>query len=175
MASGYDRRNARARAEGYRNDYDRRLHDNGAIPASEPVTPEMRARNRGHRGYADLLRLIERSPRARTPGNRVRFVLPAGLERGPDGRYTRIHVAVFMEDGSQRDFFIRAHHIEDPARNPASQENLARLRATLGASGVTYIAAPSIDVFSQPPRAGDDEDDFDLEDFDLEDELEDVG
>lgn len=140
-SSSYERRNARARAEGYRNDYDRRVHGNGTIPASEPVTAEMRQAHRGHRSYADLNRLIDRL--GRQGGGEARDdvqVSPLGLNRDARGRWTEVDVLVLMPDGSERRFVLRGRQ--------ASQASLKRLRASLGAAGVSYLAAPSIDVFS---------------------------
>ena len=56
MASAaWEGRNARARALGYRNYYDYRVHNFGRIPAGESApTGEERQRLRGHRGAADV-------------------------------------------------------------------------------------------------------------------------
>ncbi len=52
-------RNARARALGYRDYYDYRLHDNGRIPPGPlKLTPEERERRRGHAGTSDFKRFI---------------------------------------------------------------------------------------------------------------------
>ena len=135
MASAaYNRRNARARALGYRSYYDYRLHDSGARPPSDPITAAMRAANRGHRSFADLTRAL----RGVEPGGAQ--VAPLGLNRDAKGRWTEIDVLVLYPDGSERRYVLRGKQ--------ASTANLERLRASLAAAGVTYLAAPSIDVFS---------------------------
>lgn len=61
-APGYwQKRNARAKALGYRNYYDYRAHDNGRIPPERPALkgPEL-ARARGHASAADLSTLLRR-------------------------------------------------------------------------------------------------------------------
>ena len=69
--AAYQRRNARARAAGYRSYYDYRVHDNGRIPASQPGLPVgQRSRARGHRGKEDFLRSIR-------PGTLVSLLDPA--------------------------------------------------------------------------------------------------
>lgn len=64
MASeAYERRNARARALGYRNYYDYRIHGYGREPPGAPVDPEARAERMGLRrggGFLALLRNPDR-------------------------------------------------------------------------------------------------------------------
>jgi hypothetical protein len=62
MASAaYERRDARARALGYRSYYDYRAHGNGARAPSEPrLSGESLARARGHRGASDLQGALRR-------------------------------------------------------------------------------------------------------------------
>lgn len=133
MASAaWERRNAAARAAGYKNYYDYRVHGYGKVSASEPVTESMRAAGRGHRSLADLNAAIR--------SGRVEFLSPTGTERGAGGRWKTIHVAVFTRDGKQRDFYLRGRQ--------ASGFNLKRLRQQLDAEGIHYLDAPSLDVFS---------------------------
>jgi hypothetical protein len=55
-----ERDNARARALGYESYYDWRAHDSGRIPPGEPrAQGERLAALRGHRGAADLERLLK--------------------------------------------------------------------------------------------------------------------
>lgn len=60
MAStGWERRNARARAQGYDSYYDYRAHDYGRIPPAQPrARGATLARLRGHRSEADLERML---------------------------------------------------------------------------------------------------------------------
>lgn len=140
MASAsWNRRNYAAKALGYKNYYDYRVHDNGRLPPAAPVTGQLRRRNRGHRSAADFER------RLRSTRNPVRQVLPVGLERGPGGRYERILVAVLLDDGSQVDYILRGKQ--------ASEVNLRRLRRVLDDAGIHYQEAPSIDVFSSLSKA----------------------
>jgi hypothetical protein len=144
-SSSYERRNARARSLGYESYYDYRVHGSGTVPASQPVTPEMREANRGHRSAADLGRLIDRY------AGRDIHVIPAGLDRDARGRWKHVDVLVIMPDGSERRFILRGRQ--------ASTAELERLRASLTAAGVPFLAAPSIDVFADA-----DEPDVELED-----------
>jgi hypothetical protein len=128
----YEVRNARAVAEGYKSDYDRRVHGYGTIAPGVPVTSEMREAGRGHRSLADLNSLLGTG--------RAEYVSPTGIERGADGTFKTIHVAVFTRDGRQHDFYLRGRQ--------ASEANLKRLRSTLDDGGIEYLDAPSLDVFS---------------------------
>lgn len=134
-----DRRNERAREQGYKNDFDRRMHDNGKIPPNEPpLSGDERERARGHRGRADFIRLIS--------SGRDVYVLPVGQERGPDGRWLRIHILVLMPDSTERHFYLKSR--PGAVNDPASQASLRDLRDRMNAAGITWVAAPSIDVFS---------------------------
>lgn len=146
MASpAYERRNELARARGYRNYYDYRIHDNGRIPAGEPpLQGGARARARGHTGRSDFLRLIRANPDA--------YVLPVGLRRWPNGQWALIHILVLLPDGTERHFYLRSR--PGAENDPASQRSLEFLKAELQASGNYVVAAPSIDVFAdmdEPP------------------------
>lgn len=140
MASAaWERRNARARALGYDDYYDYRSHDNGRLPPAAPKLrgPEL-ARSRGHRSSADLNRLV------RSRGADL-VVIPVGLERDAKGRWTKIDVLVLLPDGSERHFLLRGRQ--------AWTEVLKRLRELLESEGVHWLAAPSLDVFSQAMAA----------------------
>jgi hypothetical protein len=113
-------RNARARAEGYRNDYDRRIHDSGRIPASEPGEP---ARYRGHSGLSELLAELGQSRR------RIQRVAPRAMpERDARGRYREVRVEVLYTSGRQRTFYLRGRSasqrslriIEEATHRPGS-------------------------------------------------------
>lgn len=104
QSSAYDARNARARALGYRNYYDYRLHANGRIPPGpiEELTPEERSKRRGHRGRADFLSSLDE-------GDLI--VMPEGLrsvERDSRGRYILIHKVVYdAVTGKATNWFLR--------------------------------------------------------------------
>lgn len=147
MATSSERRNERARERGYASYYDYRIHDYGRIPPGQEVPYETRERLAGRRGLAGLLRTIEgRRPSAeeRAAGVTGRVqpeeVLPVGLERDARGRWTVVDVVVLDAAGHESHFRLTGAQ--------ASQANLKRVRASLEAEGVSFHAAPSIDVFA---------------------------
>lgn len=127
------RDNARARALGYRSYYDYRLHDNGRRPPDAPVPPAgtaERARLRGHRGTADLLRTLR-------PGDVL--VVPDGLAaiaKDSKGRYARVDVMVLREDGRADTFTIRR----------ATYDRMTRIVDRINASGAIFSPSPSLDI-----------------------------
>ncbi len=142
MASaGWERRNAAARAAGYESYYDYRVHGYGARPASAPVTSEDREQYRGHRSLGDLMRLVDRVG----PGEIQ--VAPLGTQRNSRGRWTQVEVDVRFADGRERRFVLRGRQ--------ASAANLEALKGALSGSGITYLASPSIDVFSDVEASDD--------------------
>lgn len=88
--TAYEKRNQRARDLGYKNYYDYRVHGNGKLPPGPiEITPEERARRRGHRGRQDFLSSLDE-------GDLI--VMPEGLrsvERDSRGRYILIHKVVY--------------------------------------------------------------------------------
>ncbi len=124
MASAtWERRNARARAAGYRNYYDYRAHAYGRRPASEPAASgEQLARLRGHRGGADLRRELA--------AGRVSHVRALPPELDPLGRIRRQELLVTYADGRQRTFVLKAQAL-DP-------ERLRGLVDDLDAAGIHY-------------------------------------
>lgn len=135
MAStGWQKRNASARALGYRNYYDYRAHDYGKTPPSgRQLAGEALARARGHRSGADLRRMVE--------SGRVEIVsyIPVGERNAKTGRYRTIEAIVLDADGKERRFVLRGRS--------ASTPNLRRLRDAMDDADVLYLDSPSLDVF----------------------------
>jgi hypothetical protein len=144
LSHDYAVREARARAEGYRNDYDRRMHDHGRIPPGEPPlsTPAAKARARGHER--------ERLEQNLKPNS---LVLVSDSTRRADGRYTRLVVTVIDENGVEREFVLRGSAI--------TRERLESLAAAVEASGAIISPAKSLTVAT---FAADIDDDADLDD-----------
>jgi hypothetical protein len=119
------RDNARARALGYRDYYDYRVHGFGRIPAGTEVTGEMRRAYRGHAGLSDLIAAINR------PRNRPIEVQPQGIERGADGRWKTIRVGATFRTATggvyQLSYYLRGQ--------AASSKNLRALRDNLASPG----------------------------------------
>jgi hypothetical protein len=94
---GWQRRNARARALGYRNYYDYRIHEYGRLPPSEPSPPgQRRAQLRGHRSPTDLERLLR--------SGRVELVLVNVARRDKKGRLQEVDVLVTDDRGRQTQY-----------------------------------------------------------------------
>jgi len=148
-SAAYERRNARARAEGYRSDYDRRIHDNGRIPPSlPPLAGEDRSKAAGHRGYAALIQAV--SPED--------LVTVSGYSRNPKGQYDWVEVTVTAEDGSERVFRLRGYQL--------TTEYSTGLFNAATQVGAVMSPAPSLDIFNFM-------DDVDLEvDYDYEEDYE---
>lgn len=126
----YARRNERARALGYRNYYDYRIHRNGELPPSEPPpVGEERQRLRGHRGLQDFLDAIRE-------GSVISLVSHISrIERRPNGRYKQIDKMLLLPDGTQRIFTLRN----------LTREQLLGAIADESARGATWSPAPSLD------------------------------
>lgn len=152
MASAaYERRNARARALGYRSYYDYRAHDNGKIPPAAPrLRGEALRRARGHAGAADLTRAMR-------PGALI-TATPDPTSRRTDGTYARIHVTVIGEDGSERDYMLRTATLK-PGQ-------LDAIIAAAGAAGAVFSPSPSLDLAALLE---------DVDDYDDDDEYDDDG
>lgn len=134
MASAaYEARNARARALGYRSYYDYRAHGNGATPPTAPRLAGGALRKaRGHASAADLLSDAR-------PGTLV-TATPDPLSRRRDGTYSRVHITAIGEDGSERDYLLRASALK--------AKSLDKLIAGLAAAGVVFSPSPSLDISS---------------------------
>lgn len=130
-SSAYQRRNERARAAGYRNYYDQRLHA-GRPPGADlpPKGSAERARLRGHRGTADLVRSLR-------PGDVI--VVPNGLPdivKDAKGRYAKVEVMVLRDDGSTDRFTMRRR----------TYEQMAGTLEQMAAKGAMFSPSPSLDL-----------------------------
>lgn len=130
MASAkQERANARARAAGYRNAYDLRIHGYGRIPASERISGEQLARARGHRSAADLERMVGSGD--------VVSVWTYG-PRDSEGRYKWVDVLLLDANGGERIFRLRGRQI--------TARNLDRIAQAVDAAGAVVSPAPSLDI-----------------------------
>ncbi len=133
---GWDARNARAQALGYRNYYDYRVHNYGKQPASAPVSSSDRPRLRGHRGAADLEQLLR--------SGKIPLLTIDTVDRGVDGRFKSVQVSVLTSDGKLRTFVLKG--------KSASNARLAALRDAAVSSGSTFLAGSYVDVFKKARR-----------------------
>lgn len=124
VSAAWARRNARARALGYRNEYERRTRS--APGAERPPADELR-RLRGHVGPADL----EHEARG---GD---FVTAQLAGRDSEGRYREILVTIDRE-GSTRQYRIRGKDL--------SKDRLQALVQALTDVDVDFAQAPSQDL-----------------------------
>ncbi len=129
--ASYKRRNERARALGYRNYYDQRLHA-GAPPgaALPPKGSAERSRLRGHRGGADLVRSLK-------PGDVI--VVPDGIPdvaKDSKGRYAKIDLLVLRDSGRTDRYTVRRR----------SYESMAGLLEQTSAKGAVFSPSPSLDL-----------------------------
>lgn len=129
--AAYLRRNARARALGYRSYYDYRAHDNGKLPPDAPRLRGARLRRaRGHASAADLVR-------GSGPGTLVTAV-PDPTSRQADGTYSRVYITAIDDDGADREYLLRGAAL--------SQSAIDRLVGDLDARGAVFSPSPSLDV-----------------------------
>lgn len=148
MASrSWDRRNDAARAAGYKNYYDYRVHDFGRLPPSAPVVAADRPRLRGHRSAADLERDVKEGS----------FVTYNGSERDPrTGEYKWLEIAVVDAKGKERIYRLRGDQL--------NKENLQATLAAIGAAGGFLAPSKSLDIAGyaneEPP---DDPDELELD------------
>lgn len=95
-SSAWQKRNAAARAKGYRNYYDYRAHDFGRMaPGTPRASGERLRRLRGHAGVGDLNRAVR--------SGRVELV--NAVQTGSDP--PTFDVLVVMSDGSQRTYTLK--------------------------------------------------------------------
>jgi hypothetical protein len=100
-SSSWEKRNARARAQGYASYYDYRRHRYGALPPSAaPVRGAELSKLRGHRSARDLQRSIE--------GGQVELLLVNVAQRdAKTGQLRRVDVLATLDDGTQVEYVLR--------------------------------------------------------------------
>lgn len=152
MASrAWERRNALARAKGYRSYYDYRRHGYGR--SETPLSgPELR-QARGHASLADLERLVR--------SGRVAILIqaPEG-EQDEAGRYSQATITAQLANGDQRTFTLRGHQLDS--------DSLKSLRTAISGAGVDIYASPSLDILGIHPM--DDVEEQDWLDYDDDEE-----
>jgi len=123
MASaGWQRRNELARAKGYRNYYDYRMHRYGVRPPEEEIPRgEAGYRLRGQHGPAALRLLLLRP-------ERIALVVEIP-EANKKGQWTHMRFVITFTDGNIREYRVRT----------PNDNTLARWRALINDSGVDYI------------------------------------
>ncbi len=161
-SASYERRNAAARALGYRNYYDYRTHNHGTIPATQPrPTGELRQRLRGHRSASDLANTIKTG--------RVELIMqfPVGERDPATGQFKAIEFQVIMDDGTTRTYILRGDQLD--------KDKLAPLRDAIVDAGLApYATYPKIipledDEEPEDLERDDDDELGNLEDFDAAD------
>ncbi len=129
--AAYQARNARARALGYRSYYDYRAHDNGRIPPAAPrLSGGALRKARGHASAADLIADAR-------PGMLV-TATPDPRSRRKDGTYSRVYITAIAEDGSEREYLLRADTLK--------AARLSKLIGGLDAAGAVFSPSPSLDI-----------------------------
>lgn len=142
MASAaWEKRNARARALGYRSYYDYRAHNYGK--SRDRLSGEALRLLRGHAGPADLERAI-RSGRVSVLSQE-----PVGDRDPKTGRYKEIRVTAQLSDGSQRRYRLRS---ASPTGDQLSPSALKQLRAAIADGGADVYTNPSVDVLGVMER-----------------------
>lgn len=136
------RDNARARALGYRDYYDFRLHDSGRIPPEVEIPQGGRSRARGHRGTADFLRTLRSGDIIIVPNGL------ASIELDEKDRYKRIDkLLIDGETGRAETFTLRR----------ITRKRMRDLIHAEAARGAIWSPAPSLDqrrlisVAERPP------------------------
>lgn len=134
--SAWEKRNARAKALGYRNYYDYRIHEFGKLPPGAPApTGAKRRQLRGHAGRADFLADL-------AEGDLI--IMPNGLSsvefddeaRDGEGAYVEIVKLVIDGDtGADRTYYLR---------NLTRDELVATIEEE-EAKGAIFSPAPSLD------------------------------
>lgn len=133
-ASAWQRRNEQARALGYRNYYDYRVHGYGDQPPGPiRISEAVRAERRGHseEAFRAFVRNLEPGDEVML-ADHIRFVEKQGTRYGP------IEFQVIPED-PERD-------VEIVKMPPMTRAALADLVAELDAQGAVLTPVPSLDV-----------------------------
>jgi ribosomal protein L27 len=125
-AAAYKRRDARARALGFKSYYDQRVRK-GKLSAPRPTGAALR-RARGHASGRDLLATARDGD----------VVVASMGGRDAQGRYRQIDITLLGSDGGDLEFTLRGSQMK--------ASYLRRLVADLGAKGVTFSPAPSLDL-----------------------------
>lgn len=100
MASAWDKRNAAARAKGYRNYYDYRLHDYGKIPPAAPKeTGTVAKRRRGTRGAAALRRQLGKP-------QQIALIVEVPEAHDQEGHWTRMRFIITRTDGRIDEYVV---------------------------------------------------------------------
>lgn len=153
--SSWARRNANARAKGYKNYYDYRIHDFGKLPASQPPVPsgEPRARLRGHRSGADLRKAV---------GTGDLVLVSSHSQRKPDGTFDWVEVTVVDARGTERTYRLTGKQLKSGALDDLIQ--------TIHDAGGVISPSPSLDLHALTPEDPDEEpgDDYNPEDEESE-------
>lgn len=105
-SSSWDKRNAAARAKGYRNYYDYRVHRYGALLPQEPVREDERLRLAGKRGPAALRRTL-RQP------DRIALIVEVGGPRTTQGTWESMIYVVTYTNGDIREFEVHTPSAAD--------------------------------------------------------------
>ena len=130
-AAAYRRRDERAKAAGYKNYYDYRLHGYGKQPPAAPLPPKgQRARLRGHRSGRDLERKAKRNA-----GLLVTAIL---ADRQADGTFAKLYVNTIDQDGKETEYMLTGHQLD--------KDYLKQLVADLEAAGAVFSPSPSTDL-----------------------------
>ncbi len=131
-STSYERRNARARALGYKSYYDFRTRgQSGARPPdAAPLEGYELRLARGHASRADLVASIK-------PGTLV-VASPDEESRRKDGSYSRIQITTIDADGKERNFLLRG----------SSARNLKQLVAQIEAAGGILSPSYPLDEFA---------------------------
>lgn len=130
------RDNARARALGYKDYYDYRLHDFGRVPPGPiKLSPAERAKRRGHRGRADFLSSLDE-------GDLI--ILPYGISsvdfdedaRDGEGAYVEIvKLVIDASTGEEREYVLRNLTRDELIETIYEEES----------RGAVFSPAPSLD------------------------------
>lgn len=101
MASAaWEKRNAKARAAGYRNYYDYRLHDYGRLPPVLPLeSGTVAKRRRGTRGKAALKRQLAKP-------TQVGLIVEVPEAHDAEGQWTKMRFIVMRTDGKIDEYVV---------------------------------------------------------------------
>jgi hypothetical protein len=128
-AAEYARRQQRARERGFENYYARRIRGGkAATPETPRPAGERLRRLRGHASGADM---------RREAGDGAQVMAQLG-GRDSQGRYHRVDVTVIAADGREHEYQLQGQQIE--------RDYLEALAAELGARGMIFSPAPSLDL-----------------------------